>query len=158
ADWYEAHGSPAAALEHLLHTTDLDHAMRLATALALPTCNAGQMSTAQRWYRAIGDANIRRYPPLAVLRCWAAVLTGDTAGAQRWAGFLAAASCEGAPSDGSASFDSGRAMVRAAMCASGPEPMMADAAFAVAQEPAWSPWRAEALWVLGEAHLLAGHL
>ena len=35
---------------------------------------------------------------------------------------------------------------------------MADAAFAFAQEPAWSSWRAEALWILGEAHLLAGHL
>jgi len=44
------------------------------------------------------------------------------------------------------------------MCASGPERMMADAAFAVAQEPAWSPWRDTALWLLAEAHLLAGHL
>jgi LuxR family maltose regulon positive regulatory protein len=43
------------------------------------------------------------------------------------------------------------------MCASGPEQMMADAAFAVAQERAGSSWRA-ALWLLGEAHLLAGHL
>lgn len=34
---------------------------------------------------------------------------------------------------------------------------MADAAFAVAQEPAWSPWRDTALWLLAEAHLLAGH-
>ena len=59
---------------------------------------------------------------------------------------------------GTASFDSARAMLRACMCAAGPEPMMADAAFAVAQEPAWSPWRDTALWLLGEAHLLAGHL
>jgi LuxR family maltose regulon positive regulatory protein len=36
--------------------------------------------------------------------------------------------------------------------------MMADATFAVAQEPAWSPLRGNALWTLGEAHLLAGHL
>jgi LuxR family maltose regulon positive regulatory protein len=35
--------------------------------------------------------------------------------------------------------------------------MTADAAFAVAHEPAWSPWRADALWILGESHLLAGH-
>jgi LuxR family maltose regulon positive regulatory protein len=159
ADWYEANGSPALALEHLLDTTDWDRSMRLANQLALPTYNAGQLSTAQRWYRAIGDANIERYPPLAVKRCWETVLTGDTAGAERWAAFLDAASFEGAPADGSASFDSARAMVRAGMCPSGPEPMMmADAAFAVAQEPAWSPWRAEALWLLGEAHLLAGHL
>jgi LuxR family maltose regulon positive regulatory protein len=158
ADWYEANGSPALALEHLLETTDWDRSVRLVTALAMPTYWAGQMSTFQRWLRVIGEANIERYPPLAVLRCWEAVLTGDTAGAERWAAVLDASSFEGAPLDGSASFESGRAMVRAVMCASGPEPMMADAAFAVAQEPAWSPWRAEALWALGEAHLLAGHL
>ncbi len=35
---------------------------------------------------------------------------------------------------------------------------MADAAFSLAQEPVWSPWRGEALWLLGEAYLLAGHL
>jgi LuxR family maltose regulon positive regulatory protein len=32
--------------------------------------------------------------------------------------------------------------------------MLADARFAVAQEPAWSPWRDTALWELAEAHLL----
>jgi LuxR family transcriptional regulator, maltose regulon positive regulatory protein len=158
ADWYEANGSPALALEHLLRTTDRDRSVRLATALALPTYNTGHISTVQRWMRAIGDVNIERFPPLAVYRCWEAVLIGDAAGAEEWAAILDASSFEGAPLDGSASFESGRAILRAAMCASGPEPMMADAAFAVAQEPAWSPWRAEALWVLGEAHLLAGRL
>jgi len=158
ADWYEANGSPAMALEHLLQTTDWDRSVRLATALALPTVEAGQLPTLQRWYRAIGDANIERYPPLAVLKCWALVLTGDTAGAERWAAFVDAAAFDGEPADGTASFESARAILRAGMCRAGPEAMMADAAFAVAQEPAWSPWRSEALWVLGEAHLLAGHL
>jgi LuxR family maltose regulon positive regulatory protein len=36
--------------------------------------------------------------------------------------------------------------------------MMADAAFSLAQEPAWSPWRDTALWLLAESHLLTGHL
>jgi LuxR family maltose regulon positive regulatory protein len=157
ADWYEASGSSAHAMEHLLDTTDWDRSVRLAAALAVPTYMAGQMATVQRWYRAVGDANIERYPPLAVLRCWEAVLTGDTAGAQRWAAFVDAAAFEGVPLDGSASFDSTRAIMRAAMCATGPEQMMADAAFALAQEPAWSSWRPEALWLLGEAHLIAGH-
>jgi LuxR family maltose regulon positive regulatory protein len=44
------------------------------------------------------------------------------------------------------------------MCAGGPEQMMADAAFAVAEEPAWSPWRGAALRTLGKARLLAGQL
>jgi LuxR family transcriptional regulator, maltose regulon positive regulatory protein len=158
ADWYEARGSPALALEHLLQTTDWDRSMRLATALSLPTYNAGQLSTVQRWYRVIGDPNIERFPPLAVLRCREVALTGDTAQEGRWAAVLEASSFDGPSWDGSASFESARAMMRSAMCASGPGAMMADAAFAVAQEPASSPWRAAALYLLGEACMLAGQL
>jgi LuxR family transcriptional regulator, maltose regulon positive regulatory protein len=158
ADWYEACGSHVLALEHLLQTTDWDRSMRLATALALPAYNAGQMPTLQRWLRVIGDANIERFAPLSVVRCWEVVLTGDTAQEARWTSVLDASSFDGASLDGSASFESARAMVRAAMCASGPEAMLADAAFAVAQEPASSPWRPRALWLLGEAHLLGGQL
>jgi LuxR family maltose regulon positive regulatory protein len=158
ADWYEANGSPAMALEQLLDTTDWDRSMRLTSQLAPLAYMTGQLTTLQRWLHAIGDANIERYPPLAVIRCFEAVLSGDTAGAQRWAAFLDAASFHGVPADGSASFESARAMLRASMCPAGPEAMMADAAFAVAQEPEWSPWRPTALWALAEAHLLAGHL
>jgi len=158
ADWYESSGSPAMALEHLIQAKDWDRSMRLAATLALPTYNAGQIATNQRWYRAIGDTNIERYPPLAVMRCWVAVMTGDTSGAERWVAFLDAASAENAPADESAFSESARATVHAAMCASGPDQMMTDATAAVSQEPAWSSWRADALWLLGEAHLLAGRV
>jgi LuxR family transcriptional regulator, maltose regulon positive regulatory protein len=109
----------------------------------------------QRWYAALGDANIARYPPLAVHACWEAVLTGDTAKAERWAAATDAASFDGEPADGAASFDSARALLRAGMCAACPERMMADAAYSLVQEPAWSPWRDTVLYVLAEAHLLA---
>ena len=138
ADWYEANRSPALALEHLLHTTEWDRSVRLATRLVPPTYMAGQLPTIQRWLRIIGDANIERYPPLAVLAGWVTAHTGDTAGAERWASVVNDASFEGVPEDGTASFDSARALFRANLCASGPETMMADAAYAVAQEPAWS--------------------
>jgi LuxR family maltose regulon positive regulatory protein len=158
ADWYESNGFPSLALEHLLHTDDWDRAAPLTTKLALPTYMAGQLSTVQRWFAALGDANIAGYPPLAVHRCWEGVLTGDTALAERWAPVVDAASFDGEPANGAASFDSARAQLRAGMCASGPERMMADAAFSVAQERASSPWRDSALWLLAEAHLLAGHV
>jgi LuxR family transcriptional regulator, maltose regulon positive regulatory protein len=158
ADWYESNGLPERAIEHLLQTADRDRATRLVTRMALPTYMTGQLSTVQRWYREIGDANIERYPPLAVLRGWEKALTGDVAEAPRWAAVVDAASFDGAPADGSASFDSARAMLRAGMCAAGPEAMMADAAFAVAQEPACSPYRDTAMWLLAQAHLLAGQL
>jgi LuxR family maltose regulon positive regulatory protein len=158
ADWYESNGFPERAVEHLLHTTEWDRTLPLVTELVLQTYMSGRLSTVQRWYRAIGDVNIERYPPLAVQRCWECALTGDTAAAPRWEAVVDAASFEGVPGDGSASFDSARALLRAGMCADGPEQMMADAAFAVAQEPLSSPWRDTALWALAQAHLLAGHL
>jgi len=156
ADWYEANGYPELALEQLLLMDDADRAVRLTAKLAWPTYTAGQLSTVQRWYQAIGDVNIARYPPLAVLRCWEGVLTGDTAKAELWAAVVDAMSFDGEPATGAASFDSARALLRAGLCASGPEQMMADAAFSLAQEPSWSPWRDTALWLLAESHLLAG--
>jgi LuxR family transcriptional regulator, maltose regulon positive regulatory protein len=120
ADWYESNGFPALALEHLLHTADWDRSVRLTARLCLPTFMAGQLSTVQRWYAALGEANIARYPPLAVCRCWEGVLTGDPAKAERWAAVVDAASFDGEPATGAASFDSARALLRAAMCASGP--------------------------------------
>jgi LuxR family maltose regulon positive regulatory protein len=156
ADWYEANGSQELALEHLLSTKERDRSVQLVTQLALPTYNDGRLATAQRWLAALGDGSIHRYPPLAVLAGWSAALTGAAAEAERWAAVADAATFSLATVDGSASFDSVRAMLRAVMCAEGPEKMMADATYAVAAEPDWSPWRDTALWLFAEAHLLAG--
>lgn len=156
AEWYEANWSSTMALEHLLSTTERDRCVELTTELVLQTYQAGQLSTVQRWLSELGDPAISGHPPLAVLAGWIAVLTGQTTEAQRWASVVEAASYDLVPLDGTASFDSARAMFRAVMCPAGPEQMLADAGFAVAQELPWSPWRDTALWLCAEAHLLAG--
>jgi LuxR family maltose regulon positive regulatory protein len=158
ADWYEANGAPAMAVEYLLNTTERDRSVRLVTALVLPTYQSGQIATVQRWLSAFGDSAIAGYPPLAVLAGWITALTGRTAEAQRWAAVIDAASFDLVPADGTASFNSGRAMLRAFMCADGPEQMMADAMLAVAEEPPWSPWRDQALCACAEANLLFGQV
>jgi LuxR family maltose regulon positive regulatory protein len=156
ADWYEANGSPALALEHLLDTTQRDRCVYLVTALILPTYQAGQIQTVQRWLAALGRPAVEGFPPLAVLAGWIAVLTGQTAEAQRWAAFLETASFDVAPPDGSAPFESAWSMLRAALCPSGPGRMAGDAGIAVAAEPPWSPSRATALILSAEAQLLLG--
>jgi LuxR family transcriptional regulator, maltose regulon positive regulatory protein len=158
ADWYQTNGSPALALEHLLNTSERDRCVQLVTELILPTYQAGQMSTVQRWLSTLGESAIEEYPPLAVLAGWVATLTGQTAQAERWAAFLDGASFDLVPMDGTASFESGRAMLRANMCSAGPEQMVTDASFAAAAEPSWSPWRDTALVLHAEAHLLSGSL
>jgi LuxR family maltose regulon positive regulatory protein len=110
----------------------------------------------QRWLSKLGDSAVKEYPPLAVLAGWITALTGQDAAAERWAAVVDAASFNQAQLDGSASFDSARAMLRAAMCASGPEQMLADAGVAMAEEPPWSPWRDTALVLAAHAHLLVG--
>jgi LuxR family maltose regulon positive regulatory protein len=127
------------------------------TQLILPTFQAGQLSTVQRWLSTLGRPAIEQHPPLAVLAGWITVLTGETADAQRWAAFLDTASFDQVPVDGTASFDSARAMLRALMCAAGPEQMAIDAGIAAAAEPPWSRWRALALIMSAEAQLLLGH-
>ena len=88
ADWYEANGSPAIALEHLLNTNERDRCVQLVTRLVLPTYSAGQMSTVQRWLSALDDSAIEAYPPLGVLAGWVMVLTGQTSEAERWAAIV----------------------------------------------------------------------
>ena len=158
ADWYEANGSAVIALEHLLHTTERDRSVRLMTALTLATYQAGQISTVQRWLSTVGDEAVEAYPPLAVLAGWIATLSAQTAEAQRLASIIDAASYDLTPEDGTASFDSARAMLRSIMCPAGPEQATTDAELAVTEEPPWSPWRDQALAISAEAHLLVGEV
>jgi LuxR family transcriptional regulator, maltose regulon positive regulatory protein len=158
ADWYESQQLPEHALEHLLNTSQRACAAELAAELALPTHMAGRVPTLQRWLDSLGDASIREYPPLAVLAGDVCVLTGDTAGAERWLAFAESASFDQVPRDGSGSFDSGRAMLRAMMCVDGPEAVLEDASFALAHEPPGSPWRDTALLEKAAALLLLGRV
>lgn len=156
ADWYEANGSPAVALEHLLSTPERDRCVQLVTRLAQPTYVLGQMSTVRRWLSEVGDEAIAAYPPIAVIAGWIMVMTGDAIEALRWAAIVDNADPDLSTVDGSASFASARGMLRAVMCPDGPERMLLDAELAVAQEPAWSPWRDTAVLPLAEANLLNG--
>ncbi|KQZ07574.1 LuxR family transcriptional regulator [Agromyces sp. Root1464] len=157
ASWFEAQGSTAMAIELLLdQPAERARTARLVAATALPSYQSGQLATVQRWMREIGDPAIEAYPPLAVLAGWVMALSGQSTEAARWASMLENISYDGVPDDGSASFDSARAMLRSAMCAAGPEQALADAELACAAEPSWSPWRDQALQLLGEARLLVG--
>ena len=156
ADWYEANGSTSKAMEHLLNTSARERIVQMVTTLVLPTYQAGQIATVQQWLDAVGERDISQHPPLAVLAGWISVFSGGAAEALKWAAVASESSYDLVPADGSASFASARAMLRAAICASGPEAMQADAAVALREEPFWSPWRDTALCVGAEALLLVG--
>jgi len=156
AEWYQSREMPGMAIDHLLQTPDLSHAVELIGAVGLATYQSGGMVTVQRWLGALGDAAIVTNPPMQILTGWIGVLSGDVVAAERWAALLETSTYSGDSGDGSASFASGRAMLRAVMCARGPAEMRADAELALAAEPSWSPWRDVALYVAGDAQLLLG--
>ncbi len=154
ADWYEANGTKRFAVEHLLQTADQDRSSQLVSQLMSSLYQTGELATRQRWLATLGDAAIKRYPPLAVYAALGGLVCGEPAVTERWAAFLEGVSFTGPPSAEFVSFESGRALVRAAMCADGVEQMMRDAKLAVSEEPEWSGWRNQALWALGEAYVL----
>lgn len=156
--WYLAAGNADLAVEHALASGDADAAARLVTALALPTFYGGRPATLDRWLRLLDDPVFERHPPLAVIAGWIHLLGGRPEAADRMADLADRSTFTAAPGDGSASFESSRAMLRAVMARHGPDDVLANAELAVAREHPDSPWRSNALWLLGAADLLRGDL
>lgn len=156
AAWFVGDGLAARALEHLLAAGDVDDAALLAAELALPTYQEGQVAVVSRWLAAVGDAAIEACPPLAIIATWRALLLGESPTAERWAAVVARTDASGASAEDRLALESAQRQIRAAMCEHGPDAALADARFAVEHEPAWSPWRDQALHLLGSAHLLVG--
>ena len=156
ADWYEVNGAPGLAIEHLLATQERARCQELVERFALPTFSSGQMETVQRWIDALGSSVVMEYPPLAVIAGWIALMSGRAEETVRWSAAIEGASFAGVPAEDAASFESGRAMLRAAMCAHGAENAWADARLAVELEPPFGRWRDQALKIAGEVQLLLG--
>ena len=156
ADWYEAGGDYEAAMGHARASGDTERAARLFGRWYLPTLFSGRLRATDRWVRQFNEDEVQRYPWLAVLAGWNCAFTGRPVEAARWADVAERSSYDGPTPDGSASFASARAQLRAAMCARGASAMMDDAEFAVSQEPAGSPRRRSALHALLWARQLTG--
>lgn len=158
AVWHEDSGAPAEAVEHLLRAGESERAADRIAELGLSMYQMGKVGTLTRWLAELGDDRVRAHPVLLVLVTWAAVLLGDIPAGERWFRDLDAFELGSLPEDYRTPFESARAMVRAAMCDRGHEQVVADAAFALRNEPATSPWRDQALHLWGAACLLIDDL
>ena len=112
--------------------------------------------TVQSWIGRFGDDALAERPWLATLGAWEEIASGDLAATEHLADITERASFSGRPPDGTASFESGRAMLRVATCRAGADDMRANASLAVALELPGSRWRDFALWMLAFAHLVNG--
>jgi LuxR family transcriptional regulator, maltose regulon positive regulatory protein len=157
AQWHEADGQPAEALEYWTQAGDADSAARLVTALALPAYQRGMAATAQRWFRWLEDyGDMKNYPAAAAVAAQIAAFTGKPGDAERWAQAAEQGAAAATLPDGNAALQPWLALVRALLCRDGPAQMQADAELAAATMAAGSFSRTLVTVYLGLAHLMAG--
>ncbi len=156
AAWYEAAGDLDLAVGHAIEVGDADFAASMVGKALLRYHWSGRRTTLRTWLRRFDEAALEQRPWLAVLAAWEELADGDLRSTERLADIAEHGMFEGRPPDGSASLESGRAMLRSAMGREGARGMLANATLAVDLEPEGSPWRDFALWMLALAYLVQG--
>jgi LuxR family transcriptional regulator, maltose regulon positive regulatory protein len=155
AAWFEEHDRPESALGYAHAAGDPDRAARILSSIALKAQTSGRAATLESWLRPFDDDDrLERYPAVAIHGCRTHAFRGRPKEAERW---LKAAE-RGAVSrrKGVASVRPCIAVMRSAMCSSGPAQMRADAVAARSKLPRGAGWRPSALLVEGAAALLLG--
>ena len=155
--WYESGGNLDSAIGHSLAAGDLDRAATLLSTSFLQHFWTARHATLVAWLEQFGDEELRKRPWLAVLAAYKELEVGNTAAAGHYADLAERGAFEGLPPDGTASFESGRAMLRVVMGRGGARQMLVNASFAVAQERD-GPWRPLALWFMATAERANGEL
>ena len=156
AAWYETNGDIELAVDHALAAGDLDTAAAAIGRGILRLHWSGRGVTLRGWLTRISDDALHERPWLAVLAAWEQFGAGDLASVEHFADIAERGRFEGHPPDGTTSFESGRAMLRAAMVRSGAGDMLVNATRAVELEVPGSPWRDFALWLLAMARIASG--
>ena len=156
ATWYAEDGQSALAIEHAIAGGDTELAARMVEATTLETYLLGQGDRLGRWFATFGEAVFAQRPTLAFGAALVHSLNGDAEAAERLADVMERSTFDGVPANGAASFESARAILRAAMVRHGPDDAFANASAAVAAEAPGSPWRTVALEALAQAHLMRG--
>jgi LuxR family maltose regulon positive regulatory protein len=155
AAWSEAEGLLEDAIDYAQaggHTLD---AARLVCSSFRPYLARGRFQTLGSWLAWFDEKSIRAYPPLATVAVWYQMFTGE-GDPVYWLRIAEAASFDGPMPDGGGSFEASVALVRAALCLSGPEEMEADLALASELGAPSSEYRVIHHLLAGEAALLRG--
>ncbi len=156
AAWYKADGALDLAVDHAFAAADPDLAANLAGQGMARYHWSGRRATVRSWFTRFDDEALGRQPWLAVLAAWEELAAGDVVATERLADIADRGKSEGRPPDGTASFESGRAMLRAVMVRRGAADALENATRAAELETAGSPWRDFALWTLATTRRTLG--
>ena len=113
AAWYQDAGDIEAAVRHTLASGDYSGAGDLIVRHWLAFLHEGRTGTLRSWISSMPEAEFARYPPLALVNAWLSAFKGDFASLGRWISIAETGSHDGALPDGTASLESGVAVLRA---------------------------------------------
>ena len=158
AAWYQANNALERAVDHAFAAGDPDLVATMVGTGFVRYHWSGHRATIRAWARRLGVDALEARPWLAVLAAWEEIAAGDVAATIRFADVAERGTFEGRPPDGTASFEAGRAMLRAGMARHGADDALANATRAVELEGDVGAWRDFALWQVAFARLTIGDL
>jgi LuxR family transcriptional regulator, maltose regulon positive regulatory protein len=154
--WFERHGHFEEAIDHAFAADDADGAARIYGGIAGELYYSGRTTTARAIIDRFDWQQLHKDPWLATIAALYATYFGDVERADRMGAVASHSTYEGVPPDGSASFESMRAMLWVVRSRGGVAGMRTNADAAVAAEPPASLFRAFALNCSAVASLAAG--
>ncbi len=154
--WFIEHDRPIEAVEHALRVSEPDLAAHTIAGCWFETIMTGRLATVTRWLTRFDDSELRRFPFVLIAAAWAAGFRGDWGEAWRYSQATTALTTKGQTPDGTRSFESARALMRAGLGLEGVTEVRAQAEIANRLEDVESPWRPLATALLGAANLALG--
>lgn len=149
ADWWLEQAEVPEAIHHAIAAAEYDRAGELFSTHWFEYLMTGRRQTLRHWLGRFPDDALFAYPPLVVAAAWIAAFSGDVAGTKRFATATRRASYDGPMPDGSASYESAVAILRATLGQNGMVDANEHAEVGYAFEPPNSPWRPMAAALAG---------
>ena len=157
AAWYSERGAFDLAVDHATKTGDPALVATVAGSGSIAYHWSGRRATVLGWLRRFDEPTLMDHPWLAILAAWEELAAGNVAATMEMADIADRATFEDRPPDGTASFESGRAILRAAMCRRGANDALMNATTAVDIEAErGGRWHDFALWQLAVARRMTG--
>ncbi|MGW7686326.1 LuxR C-terminal-related transcriptional regulator [Kribbella sp. NPDC054772] len=158
ADWFEAVGTPEAAIDHADAAGDTERVARLVLELMQPVWAGGRVDTVHGWMELLDHRpRVPHYAAIAAHGALIFALLGRPREAERWVAVAESLPVSGTLSDGS-TVAATLAYMRANLSREGPEAMRADSILALDGLSPASPFRATMLQSQALSWFVSGDL
>ena len=155
--WLEGVGSFEGAIRQAIEAADYERVGLLIARYWYGYVSAGQTATVQRWLESLPEEMITHNAALALVKAWICALGGQREETARFMALAENLPYEGSLPDGTASVESGMAILRAVFGYDGVQSTVEAVRLAIELEPGESsPWAALVRFALGCSLFLSG--